>query len=69
MAADSTQNDPARPWQRTNYIERKGADEIRCSCVAVVHGLLAPDSNICTLLVLEFRFDPRKRARRISSVD
>jgi hypothetical protein len=65
-----TQNDPAQPLQRTNYIERKGAVEIRCSCVAIVHGLLAPDSNtFCTLLVLEFRFDPRKRARRISSVD
>jgi len=65
-----TQNDPSKPFQRTNYIERKGAVEVRCSCVDVVHGLLEPDSTVfCTLLVLEFRFDSRKRARRISSVD
>ncbi|KAI0549770.1 hypothetical protein F4679DRAFT_250924 [Xylaria curta] len=65
-----TQNDPERPFQRTNYIERTGAVEVRCSCVDVIHGLLKLDSNVlCTLLVLEFRFDSRKRARRISSVD
>ncbi|KAI1747318.1 hypothetical protein F4782DRAFT_543611 [Xylaria castorea] len=65
-----TRNDPARPFQRTNYIERTGAVEVRCSCVDVIHGLLKPDSNVfCTLLVLEFRFDSRKQARRISSID
>lgn len=65
-----TRNDPAQPHQRTNYIERKGAVDVRCSCVDVMHGLLDSDSDtLCTLLVLEFRFDPRKQARRISSVD
>ncbi|PWY84669.1 hypothetical protein BO94DRAFT_536262 [Aspergillus sclerotioniger CBS 115572] len=65
-----TQNDPAAPYQRENYIERKTAVDIRCSCVDVVHGLLKPDgSSYATLIVLQFRFDPRKRARRISQVD
>ena len=64
-----TQNDPKNPYQRSNYVERQGPVEIRCTCTDVVHGLLAADSDVfCTLLVLEFRFDPRKRARRISSV-
>ncbi|KAI0099323.1 hypothetical protein GGR51DRAFT_564970 [Nemania sp. FL0031] len=65
-----TRNDPAQPFQRTNYIERRGAVEVRCSCVEVVHGFLDPDDDaFCTLLVLEFRFDARKQARRILSVD
>ncbi|KAI1124133.1 hypothetical protein F5Y10DRAFT_280401 [Nemania abortiva] len=65
-----TQNDPAQPFQRTNYIERTGAVEVRCSCVEVVHGFLDADGDaFCTLLVLEFRFDARKQARRICSID
>ncbi|KAI2922637.1 hypothetical protein CBS147320_7322 [Aspergillus niger] len=69
-SAFHTQNDPSAPYQRENYIERKTAVDIRCSCVDVVHGLLSPDgSSYATLIVLQFRFDPRKRARRISQVD
>ncbi|KAI9369934.1 hypothetical protein BJX61DRAFT_545136 [Aspergillus egyptiacus] len=65
-----TQNDPAAPYQRQNIIERKTAVDIRCSFVDIVHGLLTPDSQeFSTLLVLQFRFDPRKRARRVTQVD
>jgi hypothetical protein len=65
-----TQNDPLDPYQRENIIERKGAVDIRCSSVDVVHGLFDPEGDaLCTLIVLEFRFDPRKRARRIAHVD
>jgi hypothetical protein len=69
-SAFHTKNDPSKPLQRTNYVERPGAVEVRCSCIDVIHGLIAADSDVfATLMVLEFRFDSRRRARRISSVD
>jgi len=65
-----TQNDPSAPLQRSNYIERKGSVDIRCSCLDVIHGLFsASSSSFATLIVLQFRFDARKRARRFESVD
>jgi hypothetical protein len=65
-----TQNDPKNPYQRERVVERQGAVDIRCSFVDIIHGLLSPESEtFCTLLVLQFRFDPRKRARRIAHVD
>ena len=65
-----TQNDPSDPWQRANYIERKGAVDVRCSCIDVVHGDFSTSSDLfATLIVLDFRFDARKRARRLRSVD
>jgi hypothetical protein len=65
-----TQNDPSAPLQRSNYVERKGAVDIRCSCLDVIHGLFSAESGVfATLIVLQFRFDPRKRARRFESVD
>lgn len=64
-----TQNDPSAPLQRSNYIERKGAVDIRCSCLDVIHGLFSSSSKtFATLIVLQFRFDPQKRARRFQSV-
>ncbi|KAI9737974.1 MAG: hypothetical protein M1834_009344 [Cirrosporium novae-zelandiae] len=69
-SAFHTQNDPKSPFQRENVIERKGAVDIRCYCVDIIHGLFAADSKFfSTQLVLQFRFDPRKRARRIAQVD
>jgi hypothetical protein len=51
-------------------IQQKGAVDVRCSCIDVVHGRFAPDcSAYGTLLVLQFRFDSRQRARRIASAD
>jgi hypothetical protein len=65
-----TQNDPNNRYQRERVIDREGAVNIRCSCVDIIHGLFAEDSDFfSTLLVLEFRFDPRKRARRLAQVD
>lgn len=65
-----TQNDPSAPYQRQNYIERQGSIDIRCSCLDVIHGRLsATGSELATLIVLQFRFDVRKKARRIESVD
>lgn len=65
-----TQNDPSAPYQRSNYIERKGAVDIRCSCLDVVHGLFSAETGLyATLIVLQFRFDPRKQSRRFQSVD
>ncbi|KAL8738810.1 MAG: hypothetical protein Q9181_000452 [Wetmoreana brouardii] len=65
-----TQNDPSAPLQRSNYIERKGAVDIRCSCLDVVHGLFSAESEVfATLIVLQFRFNARKHARRFESVD
>lgn len=61
------QNDPLNPWQRANIIERKGDLDVRCSLIDVVHGKLNAEGNDkATLLVLRFRFDPRRRARRSS---
>lgn len=69
-SAFRTQNSPSNQLQRSNYIERKGSVDIRCSCLDTVHGQLSSTSDIfATLIVLEFRFDPRKKARRFESVD
>jgi hypothetical protein len=64
-----TQNDPSAPLQRSNITERKGTIDIRCTAKDVVHGYEKVGNGYVTLLVYEFQFDPRKRARRISSVD
>jgi len=66
-----TQNDPSAPLQRSHYVERnKGGVDIRCSCLDVTHGMWSSSSDkSATLLVLQFRFDPRKRARRIQDVN
>ncbi|KAJ3567780.1 hypothetical protein NPX13_g6650 [Xylaria arbuscula] len=64
-----TQNDPSAPLQRSNIVERRGAVDIRCNSVDVIHGYLKNGEDPATLIVYEFQFDPRKRARRISMVD
>jgi hypothetical protein len=65
-----TQNDPTNPYQRSNIIERKGAIDVRCSCLDIVHGLFVPDTtSFGTLIVLQFRFDALKHARRIVRAD
>jgi len=65
-----TQNDPSAPYQRSNYIERKGAIDIRCSCLDIIHGQFSSESGMfATLIILQFRFDARKRARRFQSAD
>ncbi|KAI0146017.1 hypothetical protein F4776DRAFT_609044 [Hypoxylon sp. NC0597] len=64
-----TQNDPLAPLQRTNITERKGAIDIRCTGADVIHGYLKGGEGPASLIVYEFQFDPRKKARRIATVD
>ncbi|KAH8911540.1 hypothetical protein BR93DRAFT_924223 [Coniochaeta sp. PMI_546] len=63
------QNDPARPQQRNNITERKGAIDVRCVGKDVIHGYLKDGEEPATLIIYEFQFDPRKPGRRIISVD
>lgn len=64
-----TTNDPLDPLQRGTYFEQTGAIDIRCESIDVVHGLFSPQAqSFATLIILDFRFDSRKNARRISSV-
>ncbi|KAI1460618.1 hypothetical protein F4805DRAFT_416489 [Annulohypoxylon moriforme] len=64
-----TQNDPSALFQRSNVTERKGAIDIRCTGVDVIHGYLKDGEGPATLIVYEFQFDTRKKARRIETVD
>ncbi|KAJ0124241.1 hypothetical protein J7T55_005579 [Diaporthe amygdali] len=62
-----TKNNPKDPYQRHEVIQRTGSVDIRCSVVDIVHGVMSPESDYwATLMVLQFRFDPQKRARRIT---
>ncbi|KAM0445937.1 hypothetical protein ACHAPV_009265 [Trichoderma viride] len=63
-----TKNNPKDPYQRSQVIQRTGHGiDIRCSLVDVIHGAISADSDYwATLLVFQFRFDPQRRARRIS---
>ncbi|KAI1213090.1 uncharacterized protein F4807DRAFT_311133 [Annulohypoxylon truncatum] len=63
------QNDPSAPLQRKNITERRGAIDVRCTGVDVIHGYLKDGEDLATLIVHEFQFDPRKKARRIATVD
>ncbi|KAM0417015.1 hypothetical protein ACHAPT_012981 [Fusarium lateritium] len=63
-----TKNNPRDPYQRSEVIQRTGHGvDIRCTLLDAIHGAMSEDSDYwATLLVLQFRFDPQKRARRIS---
>ncbi|KAG8164161.1 hypothetical protein KVR01_006079 [Diaporthe batatas] len=62
-----TKNNPKDPYQRREVIQRTGAIDIRCSILDVAHGVMSPESDYwATLMVLQFRFDPQKRMRRIT---
>jgi hypothetical protein len=62
-----TQNNPKDPYQRQEVIQRTGSIDVRCSVIDIVHGVMGPDSDYwATLMVLQFRFDPQKRMRRIT---
>ncbi|KAJ4395833.1 hypothetical protein N0V93_000047 [Gnomoniopsis smithogilvyi] len=62
-----TKNPTLEPYQRHQVIQRQGSIDIRCSLIDVIHGVMSPDSDYwATIVVLQFRFDPQKRARRIS---
>ncbi|RDW77998.1 hypothetical protein BP5796_05850 [Coleophoma crateriformis] len=64
-------NNRSDPWQRRQVIQRSGAVQIRCDCLDVVHGKFSPDINsaFASLVILKFRFDQRRQARRIHTAD
>ncbi|KAM0351826.1 hypothetical protein ACHAPU_002339 [Fusarium lateritium] len=61
-------NNPRDPYQRSEVIQRTGHGvDIRCTMIDAIHGAMSADSIYwAALLVFQFRFDPQKRARRIS---
>ncbi|KAF3492423.1 uncharacterized protein GIQ15_01940 [Arthroderma uncinatum] len=63
-----TKNNPKDPYQRSEVIQRAGHGvDIRCTLIDAIHGAMSADSDYwATLLVLQFRFDPAKRARRVA---
>ncbi|KAI6366355.1 hypothetical protein MCOR25_005170 [Pyricularia grisea] len=60
-----TRNDPITPAQRSNITERRGAIDIRCHGVDVIHGFMQKGEDRATLVVYEFSFDSRKHGRRV----
>jgi hypothetical protein len=65
-----TQNNPHDPYQRTDVVQRRGAVFIKCKCVDVIHGTWeAGSSQKASLVVLSFRFYPRKPGRRIKHAE
>ncbi|PMD30166.1 hypothetical protein L207DRAFT_520307 [Hyaloscypha variabilis F] len=63
-----TKNNAKDPYQRSEVIQRTGAVDIRCTVVDIIHGAMSANSDCwATLMVLQFRFDPQKRARRIAA--
>ncbi|OCK74582.1 hypothetical protein K432DRAFT_264603, partial [Lepidopterella palustris CBS 459.81] len=64
------ENDPPSPLPKFSYIERKGALDVRCSFVDIVHGLFSAESGVfATLIILECQFNTLKQPRRFQSVD
>ncbi|KAJ0379839.1 hypothetical protein COL26b_001992 [Colletotrichum chrysophilum] len=60
-------NNPEDSYQRPEVIQRAGAVATRCTLIDAVHGAMSAESKYwSTILVFEFRFDPQKKARRIS---
>lgn len=67
-----TKNDPREglQWHREDVTQRNGAITIRCNMIDVAHGRWGLDSeDYATLVILLFRFDVKKRSRRISRAD
>ncbi|KAF4609825.1 hypothetical protein G7Y89_g15798 [Cudoniella acicularis] len=61
------QNDPSSPAQRSAIINRRGVVDVRADLFDAVHGHHLPDGEFATLVVLRFRFDSRRRGRRVMS--
>ena len=65
-----TQNDPNQPFEREDVIQRKGRVYISCEIKDVAHGYFSEDSeDLCSLIVIECRFEPNGIARRIKQAD
>lgn len=66
-----TKNDPEAPFQRSTVTQRKGDVDVKATLVDVVHGQWGDDDPdaAATLLVFLFRFDSRRRSRRITDAN
>jgi hypothetical protein len=63
-------NNPLSPWQRSQIMQRKGAFNIQCTSIDVVHGKFGTGSPFfASLIVLKFWFDKRRLKRRLLSAD
>lgn len=63
-------NNPLSPYQRRGVLQRKGAFNIQCTLLDVIHGKMHPGSkDFATLVVIKFRFEKRRLRRRIMSAD
>ncbi|KAM0342383.1 hypothetical protein ACHAPU_009570 [Fusarium lateritium] len=62
-------NKPGEPFQRRVLVDRASPCGIRAVLVGVVHGSMGPNKEPATLLIFEFKFDARKRDRRIKSAN
>lgn len=63
-------NNPLTPYQRRGVMQRKGAFNIQCTLMDVIHGKMKPGSkDFATLVVMKFRFEKRRLRRRIMSTD
>lgn len=63
-------NNPLSPYQRRGVMQRKGAFNIQCTLLDVIHGKMHPGSkDFATLVVMKFRFEKRRLHRRIMSAD
>jgi len=61
-----TQNNPNDDSQRDTIIERRGRIHVRCEHRDIAHGYYsANDDTPCTLIVLQFCFDPNGPTTRI----
>ncbi|KAI1505743.1 hypothetical protein F5X99DRAFT_367584 [Biscogniauxia marginata] len=62
-----TENVSREDWERRNIIERtQNSIHIYCDLMEVTHGTLGQDdTDLATLMVFRFRFDPQKNSRRV----
>jgi hypothetical protein len=59
-------NDPGNPYQRDTIVQRKGRVNIGCKHQDVVHGYFSKDiDDLCTLIVVQLRFESNGIASRI----
>lgn len=59
-------NDPNNPHQRDTIVQRKGRVKIGCKHRDIAHGYFSKDiDDLCTLIVVQFRFESNGIAARI----
>lgn len=65
-----TEDDPEDPDQRSNVIQRRGIFYADCFCIDIVHGYHSADSDdLCSVVVLKFRFEPLEGSHRIKKAE